>query len=137
VALHCFLQEFQCRLLFSRLRHETFEDPAPVIARPPQIVPPTLDLPEHLVEVPGPLWPGPQPLRTFLADLGGELRAETLPPEPHRLVADLGAALVKQVLDVPEREREPDIEHDRETNDFRAAVKILERVACRHGRTLR
>lgn len=34
-------------------------------------------------------------------------RVERLPPEAHHLVAHLDAALVQQVLGVPERQREP------------------------------
>ena len=35
-----------------------------------------------------------------LADLGGEHRAEPVPPEPDRLVADVYPALRQQILDV-------------------------------------
>jgi hypothetical protein len=43
-------------------------------------------------------------------------------------MADLHAALVQEVLDVPEREREPDIEHHRETDDLGAGLEPLERT---------
>jgi hypothetical protein len=33
------------------------------------------------------------PIDAFLPDLGGEHRAEAVPPEPHRLVADVDPAL--------------------------------------------
>jgi hypothetical protein len=36
------------------------------------------------------------------ADLAGEHRAEPVPPQPHRLMADVDAALEQQVLDVPQ-----------------------------------
>jgi hypothetical protein len=39
------------------------------------------------------------------ADLGGEDRPEPVPPEAHALVADLDAALVQHVLDVPQGKR--------------------------------
>ena len=51
-----------------------------------------------------------------MPDLRGEHRAEPVPPEADRLVAHVDAALVEQVLDVPEREREPDVEHHRKPN---------------------
>jgi hypothetical protein len=39
-------------------------------------------------------------------DLAGEHRAVPVPPVPHGLVADLDAALVQEILDVPQRQRE-------------------------------
>ena len=40
-------------------------------------------------------------LNPFSSDLGGEHRAEPVPPKPHRLVANINTALVQQILDVP------------------------------------
>ncbi|EAQ23117.1 hypothetical protein ROS217_02660 [Roseovarius sp. 217] len=37
------------------------------------------------------------------ADLGSEHGAEPVPPEPDRLMADVDAALVQQILDVAKR----------------------------------
>ena len=37
----------------------------------------------------------------FLADLRGKQRAKPVPPESNRLVADLDAAFVQQILHVP------------------------------------
>jgi len=37
------------------------------------------------------------------SDLCGEHRAEPVPPEPHRLVADVDTPLVEQVLDLAQR----------------------------------
>jgi hypothetical protein len=34
-------------------------------------------------------------------DLGGKHWTEPVPPEPHRLVADVDAALEQQILDLP------------------------------------
>ena len=46
--------------------------------------------------------------RDLLAsDLGGDHQAEPVPPEPHRLVADVDAALVQLLIDVVERKRKP------------------------------
>ena len=47
------------------------------------------------------------------------------------------AQFVQQVPHVLEREREPDVHHDRQANDFRAALKAFERVGVGHGRTVR
>jgi hypothetical protein len=51
-------------------------------------------------------------------------------------VAEIDAAIVQQIFDVPERQRESDIHHDRQADDFRAAMKVLEWVAFCHDRTL-
>ena len=47
------------------------------------------------------------------ADIAGEHRAEPILPEPHRLTANVDAALEEQVLDVAQRQRKPDVhQHD-------------------------
>ena len=107
-----------------------------MVDSPPRVVRLAIDLYEHLVQMPLPLRPGAQPLGTFLADLRSENQAEPVPPEPHRLVADVDAALVQKILYVPPREGEPHVHHHREANDFRARLDILERVAFRHPGTL-
>jgi hypothetical protein len=40
--------------------------------------------------------------------VGGEHRSEPRPREPHGFVADLDTALMEQVFDISERQREPD-----------------------------
>jgi hypothetical protein len=52
---------------------------------------------------------GPHSLDPLATDLGGEHRAEAVPPKPHGFMADLDAALTQEVLDVPKRQREPHI----------------------------
>jgi len=52
-------------------------------------------------------------------------------------VADVDAAFVQQVLDVPQGKREPDVHHDRKADDLVADVEILEGVAFCHVPTLR
>jgi hypothetical protein len=71
------------------------------------------------------------------ADFGREDRPEPVPPELHALVADLDAALVQHVLDVPQGKREPDVEHHREADDLGARLEVPERVALLHPPKLR
>lgn len=71
----------------------------------PQIAAFAVDLHEHLVEMPPPV-AGPHALDAALSVLSREDRTKAEPPEPNRLVADVDAALVKKILDVPQRERE-------------------------------
>jgi hypothetical protein len=77
--------------------------------------------------------------RFFGTDLSsrGEQRAEAVPPEPDCLVADPDIALMQQVFDVPQREPELNVRHDRQADDLGAAVEVFEWVASRRGQTLR
>jgi hypothetical protein len=43
---------------------------------------------------------GPQSGGSLLPDIHGEHRTEPVPPEPHRLMADIDTALVEQILDL-------------------------------------
>ena len=52
-------------------------------------------------------------------------------------MADVDAALVQQVLDVSERKWKANVHHDRQANDLRAAVKVLEGVCFHHEQKLR
>ena len=61
-------------------------------------------------------------------DLRGEHRAEPVPPEPYRLVADIDTALEQQVLDLAQRQRVPDIHYHREEDDFGRTIEITEGV---------
>jgi hypothetical protein len=58
-------------------------------------------------------------------------------PEPYSFVADVDAALVRQVLDIAERKWKANLHHNRQADHLRAAVKILEGVTFCHGWTLR
>src|SRR6056297_3357481 len=78
----------------------------------------------------------PHPLDAALADLRPQHRAEAEPPEPDGLVTDVDAALVEQVLDISQREREAHVQHNGQTDDLPAAVEILEGVFLAHPRKL-
>ena len=57
--------------------------------------------------------------------------AEPVPPETYRFVADIDAAIEKNIFDLPQRKRIADIHHDRETNYLRRAVEITEGILHR------
>jgi hypothetical protein len=97
---HCFPEEFPRCLLVSGLRDETREHFALMVDGPPKVMLFAVDLHEHLVEVPSPT-AGLHPFDPPFSDLGGKHQAEPVPPEKNCLVADLHAALVQQILDVP------------------------------------
>jgi hypothetical protein len=45
------------------------------------------------------------PCDTSFANLAGEHRAKSVPPEPDRLVANVDPALGQQILDIAQRQR--------------------------------
>ena len=63
-----------------------------------------------------------------LPDLSGEHRSEPVPPEPHRLVADIDTTLEQQVLDLAQRQRIADVQHHCEADNFWRAVEIAEGI---------
>ena len=67
-------------------------------------------------------------LDSALSDLRCEQWAETVSPEPHRLVADTDTALEQQVLDLAQRQRVPNIHHHREADGFGRTIEITEGV---------
>lgn len=103
----------------------------------PKVMLLAIDLYENLIQVPLPIGIGAEILDAFPADLGGEYRAEPIPPKADRFVAYVDATLVQQVLDILKRKRETDIHHHRQANDFWATMEVLERVAFCHCKTLR
>ena len=54
--------------------------------------------------------------------------AQTCSTKPDHVVADVDTALKKQVLDVPQPQGKPNIQHNDQSNDFRRGVKVSERV---------
>ncbi len=63
-----------------------------------------------------------------LPDLSGEHRSEPVPPEPHRLVADIDTTLEQQVLDLGQRQRIADVQHPCEADDVWRTVEIAEGI---------
>ena len=63
-------------------------------------------------------------LNAPFSDLGGKHRTETVPPEPHRLVADIDATLEQQILDLAQRQRITDVHHHGEADYLGRTVEI-------------
>lgn len=95
-----------------------------------------VDLHEHLIQVPLPMTARAHRFRPSTPDLGCEHRTEPVPPEAHCFVADLDAPFVPKILDVAQRQREPDVEHHRQADDLRARLEVAERGALGHQRRL-
>ena len=58
--------------------------------------------------------------------------AEPVLPKPDSLVADVNAALMEQVFDVPKRKREAHVAHHRQSDDLRAGSEISKWAAVCH-----
>jgi len=69
-----------------------------------------------LIQVPTPLGNGSQSLLPAPPDFRREHRSEPIPPKPHGLVANVDTTLIKQVLDLPQRQGKADIHHHRQTD---------------------
>ena len=92
--LHRFPEEFQRGFSIPALGDKGFQDFGFVIDGPPERVGDTVDLYENLIQMPPPVGQGPHSLHPFAPDLGGEHRSKSVPPEAHRLMSDLDAALM-------------------------------------------
>ena len=86
-----------------------------VIDGAPQVMCFTVDADKHLVQM-----PSPPRIRLMVdalfPDLRGEHRAEPVPPEPYRLVADIDATLEQPIFDLPQPQRLANIHHHCEAN---------------------
>jgi len=74
-------------------------------------MPLAIDLHEHLVKVSAPMTKTPHAVYTTQADLSREHRPEPVPPKAHRFVSNVDAAFGQYILDVPQRQQLPDIQH--------------------------
>ncbi len=78
-----------------------------------------VDLHENLVEMPSPVGIILRGVHSSFSDLTSEQRAKAIPPKANRFLANIGAALMKQVFNIAKRQREPDVHHHGEADDFR------------------
>jgi hypothetical protein len=90
---------------------------------------------KDFVEMPLPLRMFAQTSRSFRPDLVCEYRTKPVDPEADTLMTDVYPALMEQVFDVAERERETDIHHHGQLDYFAGCFEIPERVAG-HAQTL-
>jgi hypothetical protein len=101
ITLHCALQELQRSPAIPALRGKNLEHLAFMINSPPQIVCLAVDFDKHLVEV-----PPPSGIRSTMnapfPDFRSEHRTKSVPPEPHRFVADIDATLEQKIFYLPQ-----------------------------------
>jgi hypothetical protein len=126
MSLHRFLQQFQRCLAISRFGDDAFQHLAFVIHLPPELVPHPIDLYKNLVQVPAPLRLRPHALHPLVPDFCRKYRTKPVPPVPHGYMADFNPAFVQQILNVAQRQREPDIQHYRQADDLKASLQVTE-----------
>jgi len=81
-----------------------------------------------LVKVPTPVPEPPHPADPPPPDLGGKHRPKPVPPEAHRLVANIDPPLEQQILNVAQRQRVADVQHYRRADHVRRRVETPERA---------
>ncbi len=128
MTLQRLLHEAQGSSLVPGLRDVALEDLALLVDGAPEVNHLAVQPDVHLVEVPAPLAKTAHPVHPLPAYVGGEHRTEPVPPVAHGLMADVDAALGQQVLDVPQRQREPDIHHHHEADHLGRGVNVPKRA---------
>ena len=113
-----FPKEFQCSLTIQHLGDEGFKDFPLKVNGTPEAVRYAVDLHKHFVQMPTSMVQDAHPVDPRSSDLGGDEWAKPVLPKPDRRTADFDAALVQQVLDVPEREWVAHLQHHRQTDDL-------------------
>jgi hypothetical protein len=104
MAFHGFPEEFQgCRAI-TALRKEALQDFPLVIHGPPKRVRLATNLHEYLVQVPLPVRICAHLTASFPADLRGKHRTKSIAPKPNRLIADVDAAFVQKIFQIPQLE---------------------------------
>lgn len=105
VPFHKFLEEFHRCLLVPRLGHGGLQDLVLKVDGPPEMWRSPVIF-TNKVQVPAPFGTGTQARDPLASDLCREHRVKRAPPEADRFVTDFDAALMKQILDVAQVQRE-------------------------------
>ena len=106
MAFQRLLYEGQCCSFITGFGDEALEDFSFVINGAPEVVHLAVDLHVHLIEMPSPVGDALHPADPLPTNVACKHRTEAVPPEPDSLVAKVDTALERQILDIPQRERE-------------------------------
>ena len=87
-----------------------------------------VDLHKHVVKVPAPMPKTPHPAHPLTTNVSRKKWPEPVPPKSHGLVTNVDPAFERQILDVAQRQREPDVHHDHQADHFGRGVEVAERV---------
>lgn len=111
MALQGFLQKCQSSSFIPLSRHVALDNFTFMVDGAPKVMLLPVDLHEHIVEVSTPVTDLAHTRNALAPNFCGEHGAEPVPPEPHRLVADVDPTFEQEVFDIPKRQREPHIHH--------------------------
>src|ERR1700733_7439947 len=123
VPLHDPLEKLQRRSLVPLRSDDRFQTLAFMIDGAPEIAEFAVDLHEHLIQMPMPLRIPAHVRYPLLSDLGSKHRAKPVPPKPDRLMADVDPSLGEEILDIAQRERGFQVDHQDQTDHFWRAVE--------------
>jgi hypothetical protein len=101
--LQGFLEEPQSRRFISFLGDIALEHLTLVIDGPPEVVSLAVDLHENLIKVPAPMAETSHPAGPLPLDVSREQGTESVPPEPHGLMANVHPSREQQILSGPQR----------------------------------
>jgi hypothetical protein len=59
-----------------------------------------------------------------------------MPPVSHGFMANIDAALVQQILDIPKGQRETNVEHHRQADNLAARFEVAKWIRFGHLQTL-
>jgi hypothetical protein len=121
--LHRFLQKLKVCLAVLHLGYDAFQHLTLVIYGPPKIVRHPVDLHADFVHVPPPMMACAHRFHPSPTDLCGEHWTEPVPPKAHCFMTYLDAPFVQGILDVAQRQREPDVKHHCQADDLRLVLK--------------
>ena len=90
-----------------------------MVNRPPKVKHLTVDLHVHLIQMPSPMGKIPHVTDPLAPDFSSEHRPESVPPEPHRFVANIHPAFEQQILDVTKLKWVLHVNQHHQTDDLR------------------
>lgn len=94
------------------------------------------DLHEYLVQVPAPLDDLPHGTTSPFADHPCKEGAKPIAPQPDVFMTDIDAALIEQIFDVTQRQRETNVHRHRKLNDISRCLELT-KGRSDHWQTLR
>jgi hypothetical protein len=91
---------------------------------------------QHLIQTPLPMCSRPHSINPSAADLSGKHRAKSVPPKPNRLMANVNAAFMQKIFNIPQRERKPHIHHNGKADDLGASLETTKSGTFCHPTTI-
>ncbi len=136
MALHRFLDVFQCRSLFSALYHGGFQHITFRVDRTPQILALAVHIEEHFIHLPLQFRECAQLPDAFSSNLKCKHRPEPVSPIACGFVADVDTTLAQKIFDFSQRMRKANLQHHRQADDLRTDFELIESGCFLHDAKL-